>query len=448
MGSLKPTSLLERQLRRARLGTVAVGLVVAPVHAQGLPLTKPEAAGFDRARLARVHASLQGAVDSGRLAGAVALVVRDGHVAWLDTVGWRDREHRLRMTTRTIVRLASMTKPVTSVAAMLLVEEGRLMLSDRVARFLPEFDSMRVLVGRRTDTAGRRVDSLVPAERPITVRDLLTHRSGLTYGFNENPVSAQYHADSIEDGSAPPADAARTVADNVARLARLPLVTQPGGRMEYGLSTDVLGRVVEVVSGLSLDEFCLRRIFEPLGMVDTYFYVPDAKLERVATPYRFDSAGRLRPLQLRDTLPAGESFVVRAGAGSRGSRTYASGGAGLYSTAGDYARFLQMLLNGGRLGHARLLSPHTVALMTANHTSDLPMGDGGPGTGFGLGFAIVTDPGQYALPASRGTYWWDGGYGTAFWVDPAERLIGVFLKQGGWYAPERFQVLIYQALIH
>jgi len=444
---LRPASLLKRQVRRARLGVISLGFAAAPVTAQGLPFTTPDAAGFDRSRLARVHASLQTAVDSGRMAGAVALVARDGRAVWVDTVGWQDREHRTRMTTRTIMRLASMTKPVTSVAIMVLVEEGRVMLSDPVARFLPEFGSMRVLVGRRLDTTGQRVDSLVPAERPITVRDLLTHRSGLTYGFNGNPVSQRYHADSIDDGI-PPADATRTLADNVARLARLPLLMQPGGPMEYGLSTDVLGRVVEVVSGLSLDEFCRRRIFEPLGMGDTYFYVPDAKLERLATPYGVDSTGRLRPLRLRDTVPVGQSFVVRAGAGSRGSRTYASGGTGLYSTVGDYARFLQMLLNAGRLGRTRVLSPHTVALMTANHTSDLPMGDGGPGTGFGLGFAIVTDPGQYALPASRGTYWWTGGYGTAFWVDPTERLIGVFLKQGGRYAPERFQTLVYQALLH
>jgi CubicO group peptidase (beta-lactamase class C family) len=283
-----------------------------------------------------------------------------------------------------------------------------------------------------------------PARRSITIRDLLTHRSGLTYGFADGAVAKMYRDSGVSDGIALDD---LTAADNASRIARLPLAFQPGTRYNYSLSTDVLGRVIEVASGLPFDRFLEQRIFQPLGMQDTFFWVPDAQTVRIATPYLTDSTGALtlmaEPVTRRDRVAMG-------GKGSRGSRSFFSGGAGLFGTTGDYARFLQMLLNGGRLDAARILGPKTVALLTAtNQLGDLTAKTIDAGVGFSLGFSLVIEPGLTGRPVTAGTFAWGGAYGTSFWVDPKERLVIVLMQQNPTMdrrVRDRFLNLVYQAI--
>jgi CubicO group peptidase (beta-lactamase class C family) len=287
------------------------------------------------------------------------------------------------------------------------------------------------------------------ARRRITIRDLLTHRSGLDYGFlDDGPVGDGYRAAGISDGIAPPGMA--TMAENVERLARQPLLFQPGTRWAYALNADVLGRVVEVVSGQSLADFMQARIFAPLGMRETFFWVPDAKAPRLVVPDMPDSTGRLVPMR-GEMQSFSEGRLLLAGAASRGSRTYFSGGAGLVGTGGDYLRFLTMLANGGELDGVRLLSRKTVELMTASHTGDLPGAPLGPGSGFGLGFQVLLDPGEAGVYGSPGTFSWGGIYGTTFWVDPKEHLVAVVMIQRfpttGIRLLELFRTLAYSALV-
>jgi CubicO group peptidase (beta-lactamase class C family) len=398
-------------------------------------------------RLRRIPVALRGFVKQGEVAGALTLVARRGQIVALDSAGYRDLASRSPMRSNSIFRIASMTKPVTSVAAMILVEDGKLRLGDPVSNSIPEFADVGVSVGGR-GPAGKP-DSLVPAERPITVRDLLTHRSGLVYGFiDTSEVGDAYRAAGVLDGVG--GEAVPTIAENVRRLAAQPLAFQPGREWRYGLSTDVLGRVVEVASGMSLDRFLEQRIFAPLRMRDTGFRVPDDKLARLAATYthRNDSLRAMADTQVFSDgrLPLGRF----GGPSSRGSRTFFSGGAGLFSTIGDYARFAQMLLNGGALDGVRILSPKTVELMTADATADLkdPI-FGTPGYGFGLGFAVIGDLGASNQLASVGQYSWGGILGTSFWIDPREQLIGVMMIQefpetGG--VADIFQNLAYQAI--
>jgi CubicO group peptidase (beta-lactamase class C family) len=283
--------------------------------------------------------------------------------------------------------------------------------------------------------------------RGITVRDLLTHRSGITYVFTDGtPTEPFYLRAGIHDGIA---EGEGTIATAANAIAAQPLAFQPGAKWMYGLSTDVLGRLIEVVSGMPLDRFFKERIFDPLRMTDSYFYVPDDKVSRIATPYTRDSAGRLRPMEPLQRIMGGRMLV--GGLGTRGSPTYFSGGAGLYSTASDYARFLQMLLNGGELDGIRVLSPKTVELMTSSATDDLTPSPMGAGAGFGLGFEIVRDVGATGRYGSPGQYFWGGAYGSTFWVDPKEQLIGVMMIQliprPGLTIGDRFQTLVYQAIV-
>ena len=398
-------------------------------------------------RLGRIPVALRGFVKQGEVAGVLTLVARRGQIVALDSAGYRDLDSRSQMRSNTIFRIASMTKPVTSVAAMILVEEGKLRLGDPVSNFIPAFAEVEVSVGGR-GPAGKP-DSLVPAERPITVRDLLTHRSGLVYGFiDTSEVGDAYRAAVVLDGVG--GEVVPTIAENVRRLAAQPLAFQPGREWRYGLSTDVLGRVVEVASGMSLDRFLEQRLFAPLRMKDTGFRVPDDKLGRLATTYthRNDSLRAMADTQVFSDgrLPLGRF----GGPSSRGSQTFFSGGAGLFSTIGDYTRFAQMLLNGGALDGVRILSPKTVEIMTADATADLenPI-FGTPGYGFGLGFAVIRDLGASNQLASVGQYGWGGILGTTFWIDPREQLIGVMMIQefpetGG--VADIFQNLAYQAI--
>jgi CubicO group peptidase (beta-lactamase class C family) len=408
-------------------------LLVLPAlpSAQTPARATPEAVGLSSARLERLGSALQAYVDHGQLAGAVVLVARHGKVAFLRAVGERDRESHDPMRDDTIFRIASQTKAVVSAATLMLQERGALLLSDPVGKYIPEFQKTTVAVPR----AGGGYD-VVPAKRPVTIRDLLTHTSGLSYG--EGPARDRWEAAGIQGWYF--ADRDEPIAATVARMAALPLDAQPGERWIYGYSIDVLGVVVERASGMPLDRFLRERVFEPLGMKDTHFYLPPADRGRLATVYSATDAGLARAPD--------RGGMVGQGAYADGPRKSFSGGAGLLSTAADYARFLQMLLNGGELDGARLLSPTTVALMTTNHVGDLyqPNGDG-----WGYGFSVVRDLGPKTEPTSVGAYSWGGAYHSSYWVDPKEDLVVTYFTQ---LIPARdvddqakVRALVYQAIV-
>jgi CubicO group peptidase (beta-lactamase class C family) len=387
-------------------------------------------------RLVRLGEALQTYVDEGRLAGAVALVAREGHVVYHEAFGERDREAGAEQRVDDIFRIASQTKAIVSVATMILQEEGKLLLSDPVGRYLPEFLETTVAVAREGGEDGGY--EVLEAERPITVRDLLTHTSGVGYGgglgadrWAEAEIQGWYFADRDEP-----------VGATVARLAKLPFPAQPGESFVYGYSTDILGAVVERVSGLPLDEFLRVVIFEPLGMIDTHFYLPAEERDRLTTVYSAGDGGLERAPD-----PGG---MVGQGAYVEGPRASFSGGAGLLSTAADYARFLQMMLNGGELEGVRILSPKTVELMTVNHVGDL-LSEFAPGVGFGLGFSVVEDLGERGEPGSVGEFGWGGAYHSTYWVDPQQELLVVYFTQliptGGVDDHGKLRALVYQAIL-
>jgi CubicO group peptidase (beta-lactamase class C family) len=410
-----------------------------PARTAALAHAAPSSVGVSAERLQRLHRGMQAFVDRREAAGIVTLVAREGKIVDVHATGFQDVESRAPMRADTLFRIASMTKPVTSVAVMMLYEEGKLLLTDPVSKFIPSFKGQRVLAA-----GGDGATTPAPARRDPNIRELLSHRSGLTYGFlNGGPVGDSYRKNGVPDGLA---QTSMTLAEAMDALAAQPLVSQPGAAFNYSLSTDVLGRVVEVVSGQSLDAFFRERIFTPLGMVETAFDVPEAKWPRLATVYAPDGAGGIRPM--KDPESFGNT-VMSPVAWYKAPKTYFSGGAGLVSTAGDYARFAQMLLNGGTLGGARLLSPKTIELMTASHTSDIPVGLlVGAGAQFGLGFRVVTDAAATQTLGSNGIFGWSGIYGTVFWVDPKEKLVAIMLVQRypGSTVAASFQPLVYQAL--
>jgi CubicO group peptidase (beta-lactamase class C family) len=419
------------------LALVLVG-AYAPA-AQQLPSAAPETVGISAERLQRLHRGMQGFVDRREVAGIVTLVAREGKIVDVHASGFQDIENRVAMRPDTIFRIASMTKPVTSVAIMMLYEDGKLLLTDPVSKYIPSFRNQRVLGN------GEGGGGTVPARRGMTIRDLLTHRSGLSYGFlNDGPIGAAYRKNGVQDGLTLSTDTLETAID---KLAAQPLMSQPGAAWNYSLSTDVLGRVVEVVSGQRFDVFLGERVFTPLRMADTSFEVSDAKWSRLATVYSPDGAGRIRPMKEPETFG---NTVMSPIASYKPPKRYLSGGAGLTSTVRDYARFAQMLLGGGALDGVRLLSPKTVELMTASHTADLPPSALiGPGMNFGLGFRVVTDLGPTQMLGSPGMYGWLGIYGTTFWVDPKERLVAIMMVQHYPGSPvgTAFQPLVYQAIV-
>lgn len=424
---------LARRARTAWLRAPTVlGLALAsPLVAQDLPRATPEEVGLSSERLARVDEVFTSYANEGRMAGAVGMVIRHGKVAWVDAWGVRDLSADDPMEPDDIFRIYSMTKPITSVAVMMLYEEGRFFLDDPVGRYLPELASLRVA---DLDASEGPADiATVRANRPMTVRDLLRHTSGLSYGsFSNTVVDQAYRASGVAEWS--------TLAELVAALGEHPLVYQPGTQWHYSLSTDVLGRLVEVLSGQSFDVFLRERIFEPLGMDDTGFYVRPEDEPRFAQIYGH-GGGRGGPL----TLDVGDRGGYLPGI------TRFSGGGGLVSTARDYARFAQMLLNGGELHGARILSPTTIDLMTTDHLGDDGASFLADGWGFGLGFTVKNRPALDGLPDSVGTYYWFGVAGTSFWIDPAQDLIGIFMIQ---IRPNRdvnfrdqFKRLVYQAVV-
>ncbi|MGC4085274.1 MAG: serine hydrolase domain-containing protein [Vicinamibacterales bacterium] len=437
-------SSLTRSTRLLLFVAAATLASVSGVLAQPLPKATPESVGMSTDRLKRMHAAMQALVDNHQVGGIVTLVARDGKMVDLTAFGYQDVDAKTPMKTDSIFRIASMTKPITSVAAMMLEEEGRLALTDPVSKFIPAFRDMKVL----TRAAQGAEPTLAPARRQITVRDLLTHRSGLTYGFLDNgPVGAAYRNGNVNDGLT---IVEVPLAENIDRLAKAPLVSQPGAEWHYSLSTDVLGRVVEVAAGMPLDRVFQERIFTPLKMVDTSFTVADARSSRFVNVYTGDGNGGIRPMKDPETFG---NTVMSPFTSYGASKVYFSGGAGLTSTAQDYSRFAQMLLNGGELDGVRLLSPKTVQLMTLSHTLDLHLPDAatpvlGAGAEWGLGFKITSDVGAAQIRGSVGMYGWSGIYGTFFWVDPQEHLIGVMMVQRypGPPASAPFQSLTYQAI--
>ena len=406
---------LKRTLCAAALGlSLAVPLLAA---AQPLPTATPERVGLSTERLQMLSDVLKADVAAGKIPGAVLLVARQGKVAWFEPVGQLDPAAGTPMQRDGIFRIYSMSKPITSVAAMMLVEDGRLKLDDPISMYLPEYASMTVGV-EKPGADGKPVLETVPARRPITVQDLMRHTSGLTYGFfGPGLVKQAYNAAGL--GANDP-----TNAEFSQRLAKLPLAYQPGTTWDYSQSTDILGRVIEVVSGQSLYQFEKARLFDPLGMNDTTYYVPEpARQPRIAEP-----------------LPTDRSFGVGADLNDpRIVRKLESGGGGLVSTAGDYARFLQMLLNGGSLDGKRYLGPRTIALMTADHSNagagivPGPLYLPGPGYGFGLGFAVRRNDGEAPYPAAGGEYNWGGAGGTYMWVDPKNEMFVVLMLQSPKY---------------
>ena len=417
--------------------TVRLGVaLLLPAIACSPAAREVAAPSFDKAR---VRSFLETAVAEGRVAGAVGLVARGGEILSFDAVGMADREAGTPMAQDTLFRIASMTKPITSVAVMMLLEEGRLALEDPVSKFIPELGGLRVLKGDGTlDT--------VEATRELTIEHLLTHTSGITYRFvGIEPIASLYRDAGVSDGLV---ETEGTIADGVKRLAGLPLLHQPGERWTYGLSTDVLGRVVEVASGQSLDAFLRERILIPLGMKDTAFFPPEDQAARMAAVYAWSEPDGLRRLPDEPIIEGHLTYSTTFH--FKGPRTYFSGGAGLASTAPDYFRFARMLQNGGELESVRILKPETVALMARNHIGDLDMGlDIGPfpDSRFGLGLLVKTASNE---TGGLGAFGWAGFYHTLFWIDPENDLIGIFLSQlrppQGHDVAGEFQRAVYEAL--
>lgn len=407
---------------------LAVALAIPLAHAQpqghALPTAKPEEVGLDAERLGRIARFLSAEVDANRLPGAVVMVARRGKLVFAEAVGYRDKEARATLEPDAVFRIYSMTKPLVSVAAMILVEEGRLQLTDPVSRHLREFDRPMLVSQPRLDPITAAVSyGQVPAARPMTVQDLLRHTSGLAYG--EITQNAQVKAAYIQGGlfrGTDPYDARQlTPQQFISAVAAAPLAKQPGSTWEYSLSSDVLGRVVEAASGQRLETFLEERLFRPLRMADTGFVVPEPKQGRIAHGLGVDPALNNAPVGLIDVRQAPAN---------------ASGGAGAVSTAADYLRFAQMLANGGVLDGVRILSPATVRLMTADHldasiAQPVTPGElllGTKGYGFGLGFATRLADGVAGVPGREGQFMWAGYGGTYFWVDPKEELAVVYMS--------------------
>ncbi|MBN1888592.1 MAG: beta-lactamase family protein [Thermoflexales bacterium] len=397
----------------------------------------PEELGFSSTRLNRMSAVMQRYVDNGQLSGGVAMVGCQGRTVYLDKFGQADIEAGKAVEFDTLFQVASMTKAVTVVAAMMLYEEGYFDLNTPVHAFIPSFKTLKVLA-RQTEHGLELVD----LERDMTFRHLFTHTSGLSYGFDENdPIDAFYRQSSERLGKE---GIKMTSQVMIEQLAQAPLAFQPGSQWRYSMAIDVLGYIVEQISGLALDEFFQTRIFEPLGMVDTAYYVRRKKAERLAVIYEYvDKSGKLKPIKapVPKRRPA-----------------FPSGGAGLISTVGDWARFAQMLVNGGELDGMRLLSPRTVGLMEMNHASEAllpirfyPADLRNEGYGLGLGMRVLMDVSRAGRAGSVGTFGWDGAFGTDFWIDRKESLFGLLLLQhypnNRFPIHQQFKALVYQAML-
>jgi CubicO group peptidase (beta-lactamase class C family) len=406
---------MSRLFRFTYLLAFSIGLALAGSAASQQQAASPEAVGLSSERLKEISTAFLAGVDKKEIPGAVILIARHGKIGYFEAFGYRDREAGAPMSRDAIFRIASMTKPVTVVAAMILIDQGRLNLSDPVSRYLPEFKDVKVGVEKK-DASGTLVLVLETPRREMTVLDLMRHTSGITYDFTgKSLVRDQYNQANVRDPS-------QSNAQFVSKLSRAPLQNQPGEVWDYSYSTDVLGRIVEVISGMELEQYFAERIFKPLGMADTGFWVSDvAKRSRIAE-VQADSATGKRPALPDKTM-----------------RSWQSGGGGLVSTAADYARFCQMLLNGGELEGVRIVSRKSVEQMTQNHLPSgikinhfpVPAIDVRPevGNGFGLNLMVRIADGRSPIPGNIGDYTWPGIFGTQFWVDPKKELVVVMMIQ-------------------
>tara|TARA_R110002072_G_scaffold5527_10_gene35432 strand:- start:3177 stop:4403 length:1227 start_codon:yes stop_codon:yes gene_type:complete len=396
----------------------------------GLPTTKPERVGVSSERLARIQPAMQRYIDDNLVAGTVTIIARRGKIVHFEANGFMDAENKIPMRKDAIFRIASMTKPITSVALMMLWEEGKFQLRDPVSKFLPEFKDQQV--STTADVSGK-TGELVPVKQAATIQQMLTHTAGMANAYIGNGEA--YRAIS----KVHPDD---TLESLIKRLAAAPLNYEPGTAWQYSAATDVVGRLVEVMSGMPLDEYMAQKIFAPLDMTDTHFFLDNTKGNRLTVQYK----------------PGDDNKIVVQDPGSDKSRWISGdnkqtfrGAGGLVSTAHDYIRFQQMVLNGGELDGVRLLAPATVSLMLDNHTGDLPLWLAGPGMGFGLGYGVVEDRGAAATPLSEGSGYWGGAYCTISWVDPEQELVGILMTQVRPYTHlnirQDFQVLTYQAII-
>ncbi len=412
------------KLKNLRLGAFALLPLTFAVSSEAqkstardsvsMTLVKPETVGFSSERLENLHALIQGEIDRKELAGAVTILARHGKVVDYRTYGLKDMAAASPMTKDTIFRDYSMTKPVTGVAMMILYEQGKWLPMDPIARYIPQFEHLKVFSNVDGDGKPILTD---PAHAP-TMRELMTHSAGFLYGFGRSKVDDLYK-------EAKPLQSAN-LQEMIDKLAKLPLAYQPGTEWQYSMSMDIEGYIVEKLSGQSLPQFTHDHIFAPLGMKDAGFYVPAEKRARFATNYRNDQ-GKLVPAEAEGGAPKDYAEEPHL----------ASGGGGLVSTAADYYRFAQMLANGGKLNGVRILSPETVKLMTSNHLpQELMTGKFGggmhvmrPGFGYGYNCAVITDPGEANLPDGKGTFFWDGAAGTWFWVDPTNDVVFVGMIQ-------------------
>jgi CubicO group peptidase (beta-lactamase class C family) len=410
---------------------LVLGILTAPLGwAAGLLTVSPEQVGLSAERLARIGTAITTGIKQGQFPGAVALVARKGRIAYFESFGLIDNASGVPMPKDAIFRLTSMTKPFTSVAAMILVEEGRLILNDPVSKFLPPFAKMEVSVQQLDPATGKASYATVPAERQITIQDLLRHTSGLVYGWatTNAPLKELYTTGRVGASDLTPTE-------QIERLAKVPLAHQPGAAFEYGMSTDILGRVIEAITEVTLGKFFEQRIFTPLKMTDSGFFVPQDTRGRLAQPFATNPLTG-NPIRLAEvtTPPKNDS-----------------GGAGGVGTAGDYVRFLQMMLNGGQLDGIRLLNRTTVRHMTSDHLGEIrragtvPLR---PPLGFGLGFAVRKETGIHFSTGSVGEYFWSGASGTGFWVDPKEELICIWMTQGAPGAPRDYDRFLFKELVY
>lgn len=402
-----------------------LGRAGSPALAKPLPEVAPASAGFDLERLKRIGAAMNRLIDEGEAPGFLTAIVRDARIVHFETHGQRNIGAKAPMTRDTIFRLMSMTKPIVSTAAMMLVEEGRMRLTDPVARFFPSFAKSRLYVSGEGETMETQ-----PARRQVQIRNLLTHTSGYAYGFGRDPVAKLHVARNVYP------QAHKTLSDFVAAAAELPLRFEPGTKWEYGISTDLLGAVVEAAADKPLAEVLQERILGPLGMTDTAFFVPPDKLSRFAASYRRKDGA----FEVVDE-PAKSQFLKPP--------TAPSGGGGLVGTADDYLRFASMLLNEGELDGVRILAPQTVGLMRANHLGKEAMA--AREAGFGLGFGVEMTPSARNLYGGAGTYYWSGVNRTFFWVDPSNRIVGLLMAQMDPYNElfeDEYRALVYQALMN
>ncbi|MGA3085096.1 MAG: serine hydrolase domain-containing protein [Thermodesulfobacteriota bacterium] len=371
-----------------------------------LPFADSDKVGMSFERLKRIEPMIRGYIDRQLIPGAVTMVARQGKIVHFDVHGFQNVEKQIPMTKETIFRIASMTKPITSVALMMLYEQGKFQLGDPISNWLPAYKNMQVAVFK-----GRGYD-LVPADPPINVMHILTHTAGFATEYNPQNQEVYKQATKFRSRK-------EVIGDFVDRLATVPLNNHPGKMWDYSRATCVVGRLVEVLSGQTLAEYFQEHIFDPLGMTDTHFFLPEEKLPRFAVAY---TPGEDKKIQSVDSDTTESFWLSKPG-------IYYMGSGGLVSTASDYFRFADMLMNGGKSGKVRILSRKTVELMTMNHIGDLPVWLTGPGNGFGLGFGVTRDRGQTHNMATEGTYTWGGAFCTYWWNDPREKLFGMVLTQ-------------------